>query len=334
MKPGSSLRASTTSYAGPEELAVAASVRHGVLAIEFMGVVSSKFDISRFGAELVRFSPRQSDMILVAGTINYKLAPVLKRIYDQIAEPKYVISMAPVRARGLLRQLRDVQGIDQIIPVDVFIPGCPPRPEAILDAIMKLQERIDTEPVASPRTSAPPRSGREDEGPLGEQERHRTSRRVGCEVAREVGGAVLDVDRSLSTIARFTVDRKSIHDVLAYLKNEHRFNLLLDIAGVDCMNLPTFRERFELAYILYSVPDDLRVRIEIAVPELDMDVPTVTDMWKSANWGEREAFEMFGFNFVGHPCQKRLLTHHEFVGFPLRKDYPVMGGQCAPARPT
>jgi NADH-quinone oxidoreductase subunit B len=121
-------------------------------AIEFMGVVSSKFDISRFGAELVRFSPRQSDMILIAGTINYKLAPVLKRIYDQIAEPKYVISMgACACSGGFYDNYATVQGIDQIIPVDVFIPGCPPRPEAVLDAIIKLQERIDIEPVATQR---------------------------------------------------------------------------------------------------------------------------------------------------------------------------------------
>lgn len=119
-------------------------------ALEFMGVVSSQFDISRFGAELVRFSPRQSDLLLVAGTINYKLAPVLKRIYDQICEPKYVISMgACACSGGFYDNYATVQGIDQIIPVDVFIPGCPPRPEAILDAIIKIQERIDIEP--SPR---------------------------------------------------------------------------------------------------------------------------------------------------------------------------------------
>jgi NADH-quinone oxidoreductase subunit B len=125
-------------------------------AIEFMGVVSSDFDISRFGAELVRFSPRQSDVILVAGTINYKLAPVLKRIYDQIAEPKYVISMgACACSGGFYDNYATVQGIEQFIPVDVFIPGCPPRPEAILDAILKLQERIGQEPV--PRRGVPRR---------------------------------------------------------------------------------------------------------------------------------------------------------------------------------
>jgi len=136
----------------------------------------------------------------------------------------------------------------------------------------------------------------------------------------------LGADRSFDDCA-LIVDRAAVHDVLAYLKNDRRFNLLMDIVGIDCMNLPNYRERFEISYVLYSVPDDLRVRVEIAVSELDMDVPTATDLWKSANWAEREAFEMFGFNFVGHPCLKRLLTHHEFQGHPLRKDYPVMGGQ-------
>jgi NADH-quinone oxidoreductase subunit B len=115
-------------------------------AIEFMGVVSSVFDISRFGAELVRFSPRQSDLMIVAGTINYKMGPVLKRIYDQMCEPKWVISMgACASSGGFYDNYATIQGINQIIPVDVFIPGCPPRPEAILNAIVKMQERIGRE---------------------------------------------------------------------------------------------------------------------------------------------------------------------------------------------
>ncbi len=111
------------------------------------------------------------------------------------------------------------------------------------------------------------------------------------------------------------------------LRHEKEFDLLLDVAGIDGIGLKGQKERFELEYIIYSISNDHRIRVRIRVPEDDMDMPTATDIWQSANWGEREAFEMYGFNFVGHPCLKRLLTHHEFQGFPLRKDYPVVQGQ-------
>ena len=112
-------------------------------AIEFMGAVSSHYDISRFGAELVRFSPRQSDLLLVMGTINYKQAPILKRIYEQMCDPKWVISMgACASSGGFYDNYSVVQGIDEIIPVDVYVPGCPPRPEQLLDAVVKLQKSL------------------------------------------------------------------------------------------------------------------------------------------------------------------------------------------------
>jgi NADH-quinone oxidoreductase subunit C len=140
------------------------------------------------------------------------------------------------------------------------------------------------------------------------------------------GDKVIDVDRSLDDCA-VVIDRSVMRDALAFLKNEHAFDFLMDLGGVDCSELESYRERFELNYMLYSAPNNVRIRIEVPVSELDMDVPTVSDLWRAANWAEREAYEMFGFNFVGHPCQKRLLTHHEFQGYPLRKDYPIMAGQ-------
>src|ERR671924_1928019 len=112
-------------------------------AIEFMATVSSHYDIARFGSEVVRFSPKQSDVLMVLGTINDKMGPVLKQIYDQMAEPKWVISMgACATCGGFYRAYHVMQGIDEIIPVDVYIPGCPPTPEALIASVMKIQERI------------------------------------------------------------------------------------------------------------------------------------------------------------------------------------------------
>jgi NADH-quinone oxidoreductase subunit B len=115
-------------------------------AIELMATASSRFDIARFGAEVMRFSPRQSDVMIVAGTVTYKMALAVKRIWDQMPEPKWCIAMgACASSGGMYRSYAVLQGIDQLIPVDVYISGCPPRPESLLEGLMQLQRKIDTE---------------------------------------------------------------------------------------------------------------------------------------------------------------------------------------------
>ena len=124
-------------------------------AIELMGSAASRFDIARFGAEVMRFSPKQADVMIVAGTVTYKMSSAVRRIYDQMAEPKWVIAMgACASTGGMYRSYAVLQGVDRILPVDVYISGCPPRPEALLDALIKMQEKVKREPSASKLLSA------------------------------------------------------------------------------------------------------------------------------------------------------------------------------------
>jgi NADH-quinone oxidoreductase subunit B len=139
-------------------------------AIEMMAAASPRFDISRFGSEVMRFTPRQCDVMIVAGTVTYKMSKVVKKIYDQMPDPKWVISMgACASSGGMFRSYSVVQGIDQFMPVDVFVAGCPPRPENLLNALIALQNKIQhertigslfrSEPIVIPDMPAPRAAG-------------------------------------------------------------------------------------------------------------------------------------------------------------------------------
>lgn len=117
-------------------------------AIEMMSTQASRYDLSRFGMELMRASPRQSDLMIVAGRVSRKMAPVLRQLYDQMPDPKWVIAMGDCAScGGVFNNYAIVQGVDEIVPVDVYVAGCPPRPETLIDGIMKLHEKVRQEPL-------------------------------------------------------------------------------------------------------------------------------------------------------------------------------------------
>lgn len=128
-------------------------------AIEMMGAAASKYDIARFGMERMSFSPRQADLMIVAGRVSYKLAPVLRKVWDQMPQPKWCVSMgACASSGGMFDNYTIVQGIDEIVPVDVYVPGCPPRPEGLIYGLLMVQEKVKGESVADPAARAEPGS--------------------------------------------------------------------------------------------------------------------------------------------------------------------------------
>lgn len=369
--------------------------------IEMSTALTPRYDMARFGAEVLRGSPRQADLLITSGTIFKKVAPIILRLYQQMSEPKWVISMGSCsNCGGMYDGYSVVQGIDQILPVDVYIPGCPPRPEAVLQGLVLLQEKILSErPTRSIFHLGGGAQGSQKPILVDGQTKSRDTRGPGYEGIPTRGTSVVppefwdsrsDVmwtppphrielsarDRSLAAVLRdrfgdvvhespetsdmltFHVREDRIRGVLRFLKEENttKFLRLDDLTAIDesarrgkrapevysgtvgkeiVRDEPPRPDRhtypdYTLVYHLLSFEPAGRVRLKVGLSGKDPQVRTITDMWPSANWYEREVYDMFGIRFEGHPNLRRLLTPFDWEGHPLRKDYPGRATEMKP----
>jgi NADH dehydrogenase I D subunit len=305
-------------------------------AIEFMAAASPRYDIARFGAEVLRFSPRQSDVLMVMGTITDKMVPVMKQIYAQMAEPKWVICMgACATSGGFYRSYHVQQGIDEEIPVDVYIPGCPPTPEGLLGAIVRLQEQLKCgtphhgDASRDPDTRRHPRLDDASVTSLDPpsraliafaSQRGQVDHPLAHRLRHQFGEAILASSEFRGDLA-VTLRPDALVPVCRALRDDPdlRFDMLLDVCGVDYL---TRAERFDVVYHLYALDSGHRVRLKVPVPESQPQVDSVTPIWKGANWFEREVYDLYGLRFRGHPDLRRILTHDGFGDHhPMRRDY-------------
>ena len=345
--------------------------------VEEAAAFTARYDMARFGAEVLRASPRQADLLIVAGTVFKKIAPVVLRLYEQMAEPKWVISMGSCsNCGGMYDAYSVVQGVDQILPVDVYIPGCPPRPEAVLSGLVELQKKIETEkPTRSILGLKGGSQGSQDPVLVDGQTKSRDPRGPGMEGTAIRGTSALppkfkesrsnlmwvpsarqivisDSDQALvrslqqrfaddvqlspaaSDMPTLEVAEHRIKDVLRFLKSEAtpRYQRLDDLTAIDesARQDRVDDTDFTLVYHLLSFEPAGRLRLKVPLHGRQPIIQSVTDIWPSANWYEREVFDLFGVQFDGHPNLQRLIMPHDWQGHPLRKTYPGRATEMPP----
>ena len=293
-------------------------------AFEMIATAMGRFDIARFGMEAFRASPRQADLLIIAGTVTWKMAPTIQRIYDQMGDPKWVISMGVCATSGgpYFGSYSVVPGVDHIIPVDVYVPGCPPRPDALLYGIMELHQKIkqyrnlkrpptsvqmtkDSE--TSARTGA--RGARSVLMPVreltGEQLAERLNRGVPDSVEGWQRNTVWVQPPRIARVAQFLRDDESLD-----------FQFLNSVSAIDLI------ERFDVVYHMTSLRHQHTGVVKATVyGREDLSLPSVYQVWRGADFQEREVWDLMGIRFEGHPNMKRIMLWEGFEGHPLRKDY-------------
>ena len=345
--------------------------------VEEATALTARYDMARFGAEVLRPSPRQADLLIISGTVFKKIAPVVLRLYEQMAEPKWVISMGSCsNCGGMYDVYSVVQGIDQILPVDVYIPGCPPRPEAVLQGLVMLQKKIETESPArsifhlkgGSQGSVKPilvddrTKSRDPRGPGMEGTAIRGTSAVPPEfrdsrsdlmwtppprqielnpsdqdLARDLGAQFGDAIERLaptSDMLTLQVAENRFKEVLRYLKTgaTPKYQRLDDLTAIDesARRQPQNYPDYTMVYHLLSFDSAGRLRLKVPLQGQDPVTRSITDIWPSANWYEREVFDLMGIRFEGHPNLSRILMPADWPGHPLRKSHPGRATEMAP----
>lgn len=363
-------------------------------AIEMMSSSMARYDIARFGSEVFRASPRQADLFIIAGTITRRMAPALQMLWEQMPGPKYVLAMGACTISGgpfIYDNYAVVRGAQNLIPVDVFVPGCPPRPEALFHGLLTLREKILKETCRKPwhegrirnvstmdryREAAKTWAALEQikdaenaEARAKFKEEHpdykssfkpvRVQKESYPEIARapkkmrglsqaeiynklkekfpSIKIHAQDPEQEEAVIAatpadsplEFIVDVDDYVTAVEYVKNSKEFKIdyLIDITAID------YDDHFDLIAQLYSIElghkvffcvpikKDFNVPEELKATSLLGKVPSISNLFPGAEVKEREVYDMFGIDFIGHPDLRRIFLDSDFVGYPLRKDF-------------
>jgi len=336
--------------------------------VEMMNSMTPRFDIARFGAEVLRSTPREADLMVISGTPFKKMGPSILRLYEQMPNPKWVIAMGSCANSGGMYDVYSVmQGVNQILPVDVYIPGCPPRPEAFMQGLLMLQEKIAREEqparkvlglsggsegstgpvlvdgVSKSRDTRGPGYGNSPIRGSSQQPAQFWGRR-GAEMWRpaqprvEFVASTPDLRRTLHErfgdkvredaagvdMPTFWAEANDAPELLRFLKEQapRRYRRLEDLTAIDERHRHRRPDHdFSLVYHLTSMDDPGYLRVKVPLRGETPQAPSVTGLWGSANWYEREVYDMFGIGFTEHPDLRRILMPESWQGHPLRKDH-------------